>query len=138
MNPIDSSECTVSQIVVPHRITRTYIQRNRHLRFIYSFDVAGKSALGQAAFAHNEPNTSPVNVMYKFCANPVYFQDNDECKSHIYDSINHIPLDLPIIPFPKIGLGHSRLKEFAPECYDLVHRLLSEIKWPNIKIDYTV
>lgn len=127
----------VELIVIPHKITRPFIQKHTQWRFIYSFDVHGKSALGQAAFAHNEPNTSPVFVMYKFCANPVYFQDNDDCRAHIFDSINNIPLDLPIVPFPKIGLGHSRLKEMAPECYKLLHKLLDEIKWPNIEIDYT-
>lgn len=124
---------TLPIIYVPLRITNLFICEHREYNFLYSFDYHKKSAMGQCIVAHGESNTYPIPVLIKFCASPVYFQNFEEAKKMMQEFLDVIPLDKPMIPFPKIGLGFSRLKEFSLKSYLWLHQELDKIKYPNIK-----
>lgn len=120
-------------IYVPRYITNSFIREHPEYNFLYSFDYHRKSAMGQATIAHGETNCYPIPVLIKYCSNPVYFQDFEEARKMIQEFLNDIPTDKPIIPFPKIGLGHSRLKEFSLKTYLWLHSEIDKIAYPNIK-----
>ncbi len=124
------------RIIVPLHISREFIQTHRQWNFIYSADYLLRGALGQMWAAHNEPNTFPVPTLYKYCSNPVFFQDHLEQEEMINEFLNKIPKDKPLIVFPKIGLGHSRMKEFSPRLFTGLHRSLKEIEYPYKEIKY--
>jgi len=126
------------QIIVPRFITRKFIQLHPEWIFLYGHDLAGKGTFGQAWEAHNEPNTYPIPTCYKMCKNSMYFQDSqyEEITGYLIFAFVHLPKDKPIIPFPKIGEGYSRMKELAPKCFKYMKQELDKIKYPNIKIDY--
>src|SRR5215813_5311632 len=127
MNPV---------ITIPYRITREYIQAHREYTFLYGQDYQQKGALGQAWFCVGEPNTFPVFTLYRYCANPEYFKDCDLHKSYIGCSFWNIPSAKFIIPFPKIGEGCSRMREYAPNLLKLIKQRIEWIRYPNIRIDY--
>lgn len=120
-------------IYVPRYITNEFIRSNPQYTFLYSFDYHRKSAFGQCVTAHGESNCYPIPVLIKYCANPVYFQDFEEAKRMITEFLDVIPRDKPIIPFPHIGEGHSRLKEFSYKTFLWLHSEIDKIKYPNIK-----
>jgi hypothetical protein len=124
---------TFPEIKIPRHISETFITNHCDYTFIYSFDYHRKSALGQCVYAHGKDNCYPVPVLIKFCANPTYFQDFEEAKKMIQEFLDVIPRTKPVIPFPKIGEGHSRLKEFSLKTYMWLHSQLDKIKYPNIR-----
>lgn len=132
------------QIVIPHRIKNSFIREHQNYIFIYGYDVAEKGALGQVVECVGEPNCLPVWTRWKGCKSSGYFQDSQfsEIKNGIDICIDGIKIlantkpNMPIIPFPKIGEGASRMKELAPKCFKYLTERLNLIKYPNIKIDY--
>lgn len=129
----------MEKIVIPHKLTRRFIASNKQWIFLFSYDAAQKGILGQAWFAFGEPNAYPIFTCRKLCPSSLnrYYQDLDEYKEVVEQCIKNIPSDeRPIIPFPKIGEGCSRLKEFSPNLYEYLHKRINEIKYPNIVIDY--
>ena len=125
-------------IVLPWRISRTFIQNHNEWLFIYSFDVAGKGIFGQAWIAHNEPNTLPVYVCWKMCKSSGYFSDSQLLE---INSINDRALEVirergpsykAIIPIRGIGIGHSRMSEFAPKAFEYLQKLLQSVSTPDI------
>lgn len=133
---LDESPNLPPQIIIPRYISRVFIQAHREWNFVYGADYYGKSILGQAWEAGGEPNAYPIPTLLKFCANPTYFQDADIAIQYMKEFMNRVPLDKPIVPFPKIGLGKSRFKEFCPKGYEFLRNWLFREQYLNIKIDY--
>lgn len=130
-------------ITIPWRITREYIQAHPELFFLYGNDYYNKGCLGQSWFANNEPNTQRIPTSIKMCANPDLFTDffYDQGKTWIDAAINKATLLAhkyedntfkPIIPFPKIGCGHSRMRELAPKLWSYMNEEINKIAYPNI------
>lgn len=123
-------------IIVPLHISREYIQGHRQWNFVYSADYLLRGTFGQMWSAHNEPNTFPVPVLHKSCANSVFFQDHLEQFAYVDEFLGRIPRDKPVICYPKIGQGHSRMKEFSPKLYEHLINELKKIEYKWKKIDY--
>ena len=126
------------EIIIPHYVTRTFIQSHLEYNFVFSFDVAGKSFFGQANECYGEPNAYPVPVRWKGCKTSGYFSDAqyiDICEQ-IDIAISRIPNGPPVIVLRKIGEGASRMNEFASKSFEYLKQKLNEICYPNIKIKY--
>ena len=126
-------------IKIPRHITRTFIQKHPELTFVYSQDVARKGAFGQAAHCVSEPNCYPVSTCWKMCRSSAYFQDSQACEilRQLTLDLKNVPRDKPIILFPKIGEGFSRMKEFAPNMYQWLMNQLDTIKSKDYEFDYS-
>ena len=116
---------------IPSRINRSFIQAHPDWIFVYSNDLLRKGCEGMAWHFIGEPNTFMVPTMYKYCNNPKYFQDinYDYWSEVILGAINAIPRDgRPIVVVEKIGMGCSRMHEFAPRLLALIKSELNKIK----------
>lgn len=129
-------------IKVPNPITNSFIREKvNELVFIYAYDLVKRGAQGQCVVAHGEPNCFPVYTTRNGCKSSGYFQDSmiDEIKHVNMEQISLIVESAngrPIIPFPKIGRGHSRMFEFAPKSYEWLMKVINEIAYPKIKRIY--
>lgn len=127
-------------ILLPYRISRAFIQAHPNWIFLYGCDYMGKSFFGQAYSAMNEPNTIGIPTVWKICAAGIkYLNDDmwDHFKSMVDSGLDRIPLNKgPIIPFPKIGEGHSQMIKMAPKLWTYMRMRIDTIKYPKIKIDY--
>lgn len=119
---------------IPRRIYREYITAHRELTFVYAYDYQRKGFGGQSYSAFGEPNAFPVSTMRKLCRNTRYWTDMEyDLVSNILSiEISNIPRDKPIILFPKIGLGCSRMSEIAPRLYKYLVSELDKIKYQNV------
>ena len=129
----------MNEIIIPVFITRKFIQEHRDYIFLFGHDVQGKGCFGQSWESFGEPNSFPIPTCWKMCRNSMYFSDTqyDEVKKLIDEAISRIPKEKsPIIPFPKIGMGHSRMMEFSPKTFSYMRKEIDEIKYLNIKINY--
>lgn len=132
MNPV---------ILLPYRVSRSFVQKHREWIFLYGGDCKGKSIFGQAGhIGGEEPNTFPVPTLFKVCSgNIVRFDDElfEMYKQQIDIHIARIPRDgRPILPLRKIGEGFSEMNIRAPKLYVYMKMCVDTIKYPNIKIDY--
>lgn len=122
---------------VPQHISRTFIQQHPAWIFVYSYDVVGKGFFGQCNAAHGEENAYPVPTIYKWCPSAkILFQDSrrDEQWQYIRAALDKIPRDgRPIIPFRRIGLGCSRMQEFAPRMWQDLQTELKAISYSPIE-----
>jgi len=110
------------QIIVPKFITRAHIQQlNGRCNFIFGDNLEKKGYGGQAKVARGEPNAYGVPTKVRPCMNydDAFFYDIDYDKivPKIDEAIDLVPLDKPIVIFPKIGLGFSELDVRAPRIY---------------------
>ena len=127
-------------ILLPHHISRTFIQQHRELIFIYSQDYHAKGCFGQAWSGHGEPNAFPVPVLLKVCLSQTdrWFSDRqfDEHKKLIDEKIAAIPRDgRAIVMFRSIGKGHSEMHLRAPKLYKYLMDELNAICSPH-EYDY--
>lgn len=127
-----------TKIIIPHHIKGSFISAHPEWTFIYSHDYLRKGAFGQCIHFIDQPNAFHIPTMYKYCANPVYFQDcnYDEWVEKIAQAFATIPRNNPVIPCPKMGLGCSRLKEFAPRLFMFLQRMIEHVQYDNIEINY--
>lgn len=95
-----------------------------------------KGGFSQSIPCYGEPNCFPIPTLYKYCANPVYWQDNGYSIECIDLFMNRIPLDKPIIPFRKIGQGCSRMQELAPKTFAHMISRIQRIECKDYEIDY--
>lgn len=118
---------------------RRWISQHHELNFVYALDLKGKGGLGQCWEAFGEPNCFPVPTLVGACCNKEFFYDimYNTYVPQIEKAIARIPTDKPIIPFPKIGLGCSRMREFAPKMYAHLISLIEKIQYQNIKYAQT-
>jgi len=116
---------------VPYRISRAYIQEHPDWIFVYATDVVGRGAEGHEWQCKGEPNAFGIPTVYKLCpSSSVFFQDSrrEEQWQYIINAFEKIPRDKgPIIPFRRIGMGCSRMQEFAPKMFAELQRLLKYI-----------
>jgi len=127
-------------ITVPRWLTREFIRSKIHeLSFVYSDAYHNNSYLGQCSSAKGQPNCYVIYTLWRPCSNQPpsnFFSDSEfeELTKDIIDScIKRIPRKLPVIIFPKIGLGRSRLREKAPKTYEYLMGELYKIAYPNYK-----
>ena len=125
------------KLYIPRHISRSFIQSRRNIIFLYGFDVRGTGCLGQAWAAHGEPNAFPIPTLYKFCpSGHVLFTDSrgEEWRREIDKAIARVPQDgRPIIPFPRIGEGCSRLREIGPETFKYLKNVLHTIEYKEVE-----
>lgn len=130
----------MEKLIIPYRITRTYIAKHNSWVFLYGNDLANRGALGQAAFASGEPNAFMIPTCKRLCpsASNKYFTDieYEGYKQILNVYIQMIPEGFPIIPFPKIGEGCSQLKYLAPQCFRYMQGEISRIAYPMLTIDF--
>lgn len=125
------------EILIPHWITRAFISQHKELTFLYSDDYLGNSFQGQAAQAAGESNAFPIPVKRRgICRrDDAYFYDKDfdlHCDKLEY-YFERIPLDKPIIPFPRIGEGDSEIQTKAPKLYAYIMKRIAKMAYPNIR-----
>ena len=130
----------VAPVIIPARITESFVIAHPEYIFLYGYDVASKGALGQCVVCVGHKNCFPIPTCWKMCKSSGYFQDSQY--KEICNQINLALLSIPqqnnpiIIPFPKIGCGASRMKEFAPKAFAYLQERLSKIQYPNIQRKY--
>lgn len=133
-------EGAVNSIILPYRIRRKFIQEHTEWTFVYGSDYMGKSFFGCAYEASGEPNAYPVPTIWKICpsSGEKFLCDSefDFFKVLIDEKIREIPLNKPIVPFPKLGMGHSQLNYIAPRLFAYLKDRLKAIAYPDIKVDY--
>lgn len=132
----------MDKIIVPYKISESFIIEHPRYTFLFSWDYLQKGALGQCvnfiSSITSKPYTNccPISTAYKWCANPVYFQDNSTFWEMAMKSFLNIPTYYPIIPCRKIGMGCARMQEFAPNILKSIQSKLKEITYPELYIDY--
>lgn len=125
------------EIVVPSKILTSFIRAHPDWIFLYSDAFFNKGGLGQSIYCHGEPNAIRIPTCYKYCSNPIYYDDRiEDYWNQVRSSFDNIPLDTVVIPFPKMGLGHSRMKEFAPRLFEFMQSEIKRVSYPNIKWNY--
>lgn len=134
-------QLAAEEIEIPYRISNRFIVEHRNYIFLFAHDVAGKGGMGQDWFAFGEPNCFAIPTVGKLCPSKrQYFSDSkfESYKKILDKAFSKIPVDgRPIIPFPKIGTGCSRLNTKAPKLFAYMLEQINKIKYPNIKIKYT-
>ena len=128
-------------ILVPSFITRDFIKSHEHdYVFLYSCCLDIEKYTGQAAEVLDS-NCYGIPVRFRMCKSSGYFQDNafDHIRNYIDKRIAQFDWAYythhkgkPIIPFPNIGEGGSRLMGCAPKLYAYIRGLIDERKYPNI------
>lgn len=123
------------QILIPRRITRDFILSNKNLTFLIGCSVHNEPFRGAALECKGLENCFGIPVRWSMCKSSGYFNDG-----HIRDimievevAFSKVPTNNPIIPFPKIGMGASRMNEFAPKVFIKIRNALSLNSYPNIK-----
>jgi len=117
-------------ITIPARLTREFIIQHPEYSFVHSRCYWPGQCVGPCELCAGLENTYGVPVRWKLCKSSGYFSDNqrDIIMPAIDEAIAAIPRTRPIVLFPKIGCGQSRMIVFAPKCYVYLHKKLDEIK----------
>lgn len=127
-------------ILIPFRISKTFIAEHKEYIFLYGRDIARRGMLGQDWFCVGEPNCFAISTVGKLCPSiRKYFSDSkfNAYKRILDKDFGKIPLDgRPIIPFRKIGEGCSRMNTEAPLLFAYMTDRINQIKHPEIEIIY--
>lgn len=125
-------------ITIPARLTREYIAEHPEWTFVHSRCYWPDIYAGPSELCKGLSNCYGVPVRWKLCRSSGYFSDNqrDTIIPAIDEAIALIPRDRPILLFPKIGCGESRMIVLAQKCYIHLHAELSKIK-AEFKYDYS-
>lgn len=123
-------------INIPSYITRDFIRAHKdEYIFLYSCPVNMNKVTGQMGEILGDC-CYPIPVREKMCKSSGYWSDQtyDDNIETIDTWIKDIPTNTgkPIIPFPHIGSGGSRLKEFAPLTFKYLREAIAKIAYPNI------
>lgn len=124
------------KIQIPKWITREFITKNKdRYIFLYSCCLDVEKFSGQASEILYE-NCFGIPVRKSMCKSSGYFHDSEYdslvLSINKYLGLIEYPNSKPIIPFPNIGDGGSRLREFAPNIYKYIKECIDYIKYPNI------
>lgn len=94
--------------------------------------------VGPAGICQGLHNCFGVPVRWSLCKSSGYFQDSqrEEIIKQIDKAIAAIPRDKPVIAFPKIGNGNSRMYTFAPIAYAHLKKQIEAIE-TKVARDYT-
>jgi len=115
---------------LPKRITRAMLFDLRNTaNFIYGDTLwRDGSPGGQAAEARGAINAYPVIVKMRACANdPSSFLSDtlwEENCAMFKKQLALVPLDKPVIVFPKLGLGWNKMPEVCPRTYESMRELI--------------
>lgn len=125
-------------ITIPARLTREFIEKHPEWTFVHSTNAWFSQRVGPASICRGLSNCYGIPVRWSLCKTSGYFQDSQRelIIPLIDETIAKIPADKPIILFPKIGNGHSRLATLAPKVYAHLSAALAKIATP-VKYDYT-
>lgn len=125
-------------IEIPAKLTRKFIQEHPFLTFVHSHNAWENVWTGPASICKGLSNCYGVPVRWRLCKSSGYFQDAQISliKDFIDKAIAKIPRGDPIILFPKIGNGDSRMHILAPLSYKYLHAELDKIKTPDVKYIY--
>lgn len=95
-------------------------------------DARNNTFMGQEATAGYFNHCYPVPTKWKNCKSDnaafVYDLQFDQYKFELDFWIKLVPSNLPIILFPKIGLGCAELDRRGPKCYEYLVSQLNLIK----------
>jgi hypothetical protein len=133
---LKSQEEKPGEICIPSHISQTFVRQHEDYTFVYGYDVRKLGMEGQPWVFVGEPNAFPVPVLVRYCPSSKTFFNDAEYniyKAIIDDWISVIPLNKPVIPCPKIGMGCSRLNEIAPILFSYLTKKIDAIKYPNIR-----
>jgi len=102
-------------ITIPARITREFIEAHPQYNFVYPTNLWHTQRVGPAKICAGLANCFGVPVRWSLCKSSGYFQDSqfEQLKDAIDLDIAAIPKDKPLVLFPKIGSGHSRMHVLA-------------------------
>jgi len=115
---------------LPKRITRAMLFDLRNTtNFIYGDTLwRDGSPGGQATEARGAINAYPIMVKMRACANdPSSFLWDALWKENcamFKKQLALVPLDKPIIVFPKLGLGWNKMPEVCPRTYESMRELI--------------
>jgi hypothetical protein len=125
-------------IIIPAYISREFIEAHPEWNFVYPTNFWQTQRVGPALICTGLPNCFGVPVRWTLCKSSGYFQDAqfDQLKTQIDLDIAEIPRDKPIVLFPKIGCGNSRMHILAPKTYLYLHEELDKIA-AEVVYDYT-
>jgi hypothetical protein len=125
-------------IVVPYRISREYIISHPELVFVHSRCFWPNIWVGPSLICKGLDNCYGVPVRWKLCKSSGYFQDSQQesIEAALKEAIAQIPTTCPVILFPKIGNGDSRMNIFAPRCWAYMMQQLNAIKG-EYRYDYS-
>lgn len=122
-------------ISIPRRITRDFIKAHSQYHFLYSTSYLKTPNYGQSKEAHNLVNTTGIPLRYSLCQSSGYFSDNIKTIRNliIQPALDRIPSDKIIIPFPRMGEGRSRFKEFCIGHWTWLMEEIDRVKYHNIE-----
>ena len=126
-----------NKIIIPHHISKTFIQSHPEYIFVYGKDFYEMGMMGQMWVAHKEPNCFGIPTCTKLCpSNKQYLNDHDPLhKQRIIDALCVIPDDdRPVIVMRRIGMGCSRMFELAPALYAFMNKELDKMRHHNIEV----
>lgn len=125
-------------IVIPARLTREFVEKHPEWNFVYSTNYWHTQRVGPAKVCAGLANCFGVPVRWTLCKSSGYFQDSqfDQLRIQIDNDVAAIPRDKPIILFPRIGSGHSRMHMLAPKTFDYLQLQLRLIAAPVV-YDYS-
>lgn len=115
---------------LPKRITRAMLFDLRNTtNFVYG-DTLWRDGTpgGQASEARGAINAYPIMVKMRACANDLssFLSDSlyEENCVMFKKQLALVPLDKPVIVFPKLGLGWNKMPEVCPRTYESMRALL--------------
>lgn len=124
--------------LIPYRLTREYISQHPELIFVHSRCYWPNIWVGPSLICRGLDNCYGVPVRWKLCKSSGYFQDSQlgAITSALEAAISQIPTDRPVVLFPKIGNGDSRMHILAPKAWAYMMERLNAIKSPDYAYDY--
>lgn len=123
------------QILIPRRITRDFILSNKNLTFLVGCSVHNEPFRGAALECKGLENCFGIPVRWSMCKSSGYFNDghSKDIEIELLVALSKLPDNCILVPFPKIGLGASRMAEFAPKTFKLMNYNLKKICYSYIK-----
>lgn len=116
---------------VPYKLTREYILSHPEINFVHSRCYWPAFCAGPCELCKGLNNCYGIPVRWKYCKSSGYFSDSqrESIIPAIDKAIEAIPCgDKPIVLFPKIGNGNSRMHIIAPICWQYMMDKLNAIK----------
>lgn len=124
-------------IILPHHISKSFIQQHPEWVFIYGKDFCETGMMGQMWVAHGEPNCFGIPTCTKLCpSNKQYLNDYSALHlDRLVRALADIPRDgRPIHPIRRIGMGCSRMFELAPTLYKFMITELDLIRHKDVEV----
>lgn len=124
-------------IYIPTFITRSFIKKHENdYIFLYSCCANVEKTTGQAGEVLDS-NCWGIRIRWSMCKSNGFFQGYDIVAAKmIQDDLDYARYvadnKKPIIPFPNMGEGGSKLSSCAPELFKILKEGLESIRYGNI------